>query len=220
MRLEPGRRAAIMALLLWPSLALADQPISEAERRLFLDPHLANLEAPATLRYRYAKTGTFEEGFEDQVRVILQPSGAGTHAHVEYLTGARALPLPDVDAAVGNPVILSFLERDVREMQRITGGQAGYFRKRVRLALANEAQVTPIRLELSGHDISAVLIVVQPYAQDPMRARFPRYVRKTYSFTLSPEVPGMLYEMRTLTPDPAGAAPLIEERLTYTAAER
>jgi hypothetical protein len=220
--MKPGRRAAIVALLLWPSLAPAEQSLSEAERRLFLDAHLANLEAPATLRYRYAKSGTLEEGFEDQVRVILKPSdaGAGTHAHVEYLTGARALALPDIDSAVGNPVILSFLERDVREMQRITGGQAGYFRKRVRLALANEAQVTPIRLDLSGHDIAAVRIVVQPYAQDPLRERFARYVRKTYSFTLSTEVPGMLYEMHTLTPDPTGAAPLLEERLTYTAAER
>jgi hypothetical protein len=220
--MKPCRRAAMFALLLWPALAAADPLISDAERRLFLDAHLADLEGLVTLRYRYARTGTLEDGFEDQVRVTLQPSDAagGKRAHVEYLTGSRALPLPDIESAVGNPVILSFLERDVREMQRVTGGQAGYFRKRVRLALANEAQVITTRLQLGGHDVDAVLIVVQPYAQDPMRARFPRYVHKTYSFTLSQEVPGMVYEMHTLTPDPSGAAPFTEERLTYTAAER
>jgi hypothetical protein len=213
---------ATVALLLWPVLAAGEAPISEAEQRLFLDAHLANLEGAATLRYRYAKTGTLEDGFEDQVRVTLRPAdaGPGKHVHVEYLTGARTLPLPDIESALGNPVILSFLERDVREMQRVTGGQASYFRKRVRLALANQAQVIPMRLELSGHDIEAVLIVVQPYAQDPMRARFPRYVHKTYSFKLSQAVPGMVYELHTLTPDPTGAAALIEERLTFAAAER
>ena len=41
----------------------------------------------------------------------------------------------------GNPVLLYFLERDIREMERLTGGKSGYFRKAIRLALARSASV-------------------------------------------------------------------------------
>lgn len=221
--MRPSHALLAIAALVWPLLAAAEPAASEAEQRLFLDAHLGNAQGATTLRYRYAKTGTLEESYEDQVRVTLAPSsaGPGRHAHVDYLTGARALTLPDLEAALGNPVILFFLERDVREMQRLTGGQAAHFRKRVRLALADEAQVTPATLELTGRSVESVQIVVRPYAQDAMRARFPRYADKTYRFILSPQVPGMVVEIQTVIADPggSGAAPLIEERLVYAGAE-
>jgi hypothetical protein len=219
----PYARPLALVLLLGASLAAAAQAISEAEQRLFLDAHVANVEGSTTLRYRYSKTGTLEEHYEDEVRVMLMPAsaGSGKDAHVDYLSGTRALRLPDVASAISNPVVLFFLERDVREMQRLTGGQAAYFRKRVRVALADAAQVSPITLELSGRRLDGVEIVVRPYAKDALRARFPRYADKTYRFTLSPQVPGMVFEMQTVITDPAdgATAALVAERLVFTGAE-
>ena len=222
--MRPFGTLLALATLVWPVLAGADPVVSEAEQRLFLDPHLSNAQGATTLRYRYAKTGTLEETYEDQVRVTLTPSSsavAGRHAHVDYLSGARALTLPDLEAALGNPVILFFLERDVREMQRLTGGQAAYFRKRVRLALADAAQVRPISLDLAGGSVEGVEILVRPYEQDTMRARFPRFADKTYRFILSPQVPGMVVELQSAiaAPGGSGSAPLMQERLVYAGAE-
>lgn len=207
------------ACLAWAAtVRAADESISAAEQRLFLDPHLANLSESTTVTYSYAKSGSMEPAFEDVVRLQVAKGETGRHAHVDYLSDKRAFSLPDVEPASGNPVILAFLERDVREMQRLTGGQANYFRKRVRLALAEHAQLETAAIELDGHKVDAVVIRIQPFLDDPLRGRFPGFVGKTYTFTLSPRVPGMLYEMRSGTPDPKGGPGkmLMEERLIFT----
>jgi hypothetical protein len=216
------RTAAALIVCLAATGVLAQSPISEAEQRLFLDGHLANLPDKAEVSYEYVKTGTLEPAFEDQVRLQVEKTAAGTHAHVDYLTGQYAFYLPDIESANGNPVVLSFLERDVREMERRTGGKANYFRKRVRIALAEHAQVEPVTLELQGRPVEAVRISIRPYENDPMQARFPTFVGKVYTFTISKEVPGMVYEMRTEVRDRRAAPeapPLVVEELLYTGTE-
>jgi len=78
-------------------------------------------------------------------------------------------------------------------------------------------------VQLDGRTVDAVEITVRPYDEDPLQRRFAAYADKTYSFTLSPEVPGMVYSMRTTMLDPkaraAGTEPpatLIEETLTFS----
>lgn len=215
------RTAGALLLLLAGNAVHAQSELSEAEQRLFMDPHLANLPDHAAVSYAYAKTGSLEPAFEDQVRLQVDQTAAGRHTHVDYFTAERAFALPDIDSANGNPVILSFLERDVREMERRTGGKAAYFRKRVRVALAESAQVEPVTLNLQGRPVEAVRIVIRPYENDPMQARYPAFVGKVYTFTISEQVPGMLYEMRTEVRDrraPEAAPPLVVERLVYTGA--
>jgi hypothetical protein len=206
----------------------AEQPISEAEQWLFTAEHLKNAPAGSVLRYAYDRTGRLYPAVTDEVRVRLSPSasGEGKQVHVDYLSTTRGLSLPDIEQARSNPVILFFLERDVREMQKMTGGQAAYFRKRVRLALAEQARVQPVEIEYAGRRISAHEVTVRPFDQDPMRKRFETYADKTYAFILSEEVPGMVYEMRSVmrerragdAPDDT-VAPLIEERVKFEGTE-
>jgi hypothetical protein len=198
------------ALTLLPAApALADEPISEAEQRLFADAHLRNTASPGLLRYRYARAGSLEPALADEVSLRLEPSAQpdARKVHVEYLSDARALRLPDLEAATSNPLILFFLERDVREMQRLTGGQAAYFRKRVRLALAETAQVRPVTIEHDGRSYDGWEISVRPFDQDPLKPRFERYADKRYAFTLCDRIPGAVYELRTVMTDrrPPGA---------------
>ena len=82
------------------------------------------------------------------------PQGTGKHTHVDFASGTRSLDLPDIDDATANPVILFFLERDVRDMERRTGGKAAYFRKRVRLAFSESAEVQPVQFEFAGRKVS------------------------------------------------------------------
>jgi len=214
--------AAVAVGLAVTTGAHGQSEISPAEQRLFLDEHLANLPATAELHYVFTKTGTLEPAFEDQVRVHVQRTAAGTRTHVEYLSGEHTFVLPDVESATGNPVILSFLERDVREMERRTGGRASYFRKRVRLALAEHASVNAVGIDLGGRTVDGIRISIRPYENDPMRARFPALIGKTYAFTLAAQVPGGVYEMRTEVPDRRASPdtpPLLLERLIYIGVE-
>jgi hypothetical protein len=208
--------AGLLALALLAGAAQAAEDFSAAERAVFMTNQLAGVKPPATLTYRYAKSGSLEPGFED--RVVLQLTARADRtccaAHVEFLTGERHLVLPDVDAAEANPAVLYFLERDIREMSRITKGQSNYFRKRIRMAVYQGAQIRELTVPYAGRQVAARQIVVAPYVDDPNRPRFEQLAAKRYLFTLSDAVPGGVY---ALTAYVAGATveapPLIAEEL-------
>lgn len=215
-----SRWVLALAFSLSVSAANAEQALSNAEQHLFLDPHLANVGAAIALRYSYERSGSAETSFQDEVKVVLGGKVSPTQrkAHVDFLSGDRALKLPDAESVSGNPVILSFLERDVREMQRLTKGQANYFRKRVRMALADTATVEQTRVDWAGTMVPAWKISLKPFLKDPLRPRFERLAAKSYEFLLSEQVPGGVYEMRTRVDDAAGA-PFIHEVMRYQGSE-
>jgi len=187
---------------------------SNAENRLFVDDHLRSLSGPTTLEYAYTKRGSLEGPVDDIARVIVGPksTGGGQSVKVEYLTETRKLELSDIDAANANPVILFFLERDLREMHRLTGGSINYFRKRIRMALAEGGEVRATTLDIGPRRIGATEIHIAPYRDDPARSRYEKFAEKTYVFTLSDAVPGKVVELRselTAAPDVLGKGRVI-----------
>ena len=207
-------------LLPAPSSAAADE-ISPAEKALFVTNHLATLKPPTTLRYSFRKSGSLEAGFEDKVSISLkaQPDGSCCTAAAEFLSGPRRLVLPEVEAAQGNPVILFFLERDIREMQRLTKGQSNYFRKRIRMAVYQGATMGDVSVSYLGRSVAARQITVAPYVDDPLRARFEALAEKRYVFTLSDQVPGGVVGIRAQV-DGTGAQPVLVEELRLEGATR
>lgn len=199
----------------------AAEDFSPAERALFMSNQFASLKPPATLRYSYTKSGSLEPGFEDQVAIKLsaQANGKCCTANTDFLGGARRLALPEVEAADGNPVILYFLERDIREMGRLTKGKPNYFRKRIRMAVYQGAQVRELSLPYRGRNVPVRHITITPYLDDPMRSKFEKFTTKHYEFTLSDAVPGGVYAIRTrIDAEPAGAAPLLAEEMVLEGA--
>jgi hypothetical protein len=192
---------------------------SEAERALFMSDHLAAIKPPTTLRYAFRKSGSLEPGFDDKVSLMLtkQADGSCCDSKAEFLDGPRRLVLPEVQGAHGNPVILYFLERDVREMSRLTKGQSSYFRKRIRMAVFQGASVRETSVSYGGKTVRAREIRVAPYSDDPLRVRFETLADKQYVFTLSDAVPGGVVAIVGLIKG-AGAAggdttPLLREEL-------
>ena len=195
---------------------------SVAERLLFVDDHLHGVAGPATLEYAYSKRGSLEAPADDAARVMIGPPSAagGPRVKVEYLTDTRKLELADIDAANANPVILYFLEREIREMHRLTGGSVNYYRKRIRMALADGARVTPVTAHIGPRQVAATEIHIAPYRDDPARSRYEKFAEKTYTFTLADDVPGKVVELRSdLSASPAAAtqapAMLITESLRF-----
>ncbi|HEV8312999.1 MAG TPA: hypothetical protein VGQ23_08035 [Burkholderiaceae bacterium] len=207
---------AIALALQWPAAAQAPSPISQAERRLFVDDHLRDVHAPTTLHYAFVKTGTLEPGRRDELSVMLRPGGDGRCCVASGgFAGEQEAPLPQIEDAKANPVVLHFLERDVREMRRLTGGQPNYFRKRLRLSLADAATLKDTMVRYRGQMLPAVELRVTPYADDPMRGRYERFAAKQYVFVLADGVPGGVVELRSSVPGPtADGAPLLQETLT------
>jgi hypothetical protein len=221
-----GRILATIVLILVlvplsPGVARAANDFSAAEQALFIDNHLGKVRPPLTLHYRYRKNGTLEAAFDDKVDVMLtaQPDGMCCAASARFLTGARAMRQPDVESAQGNPAILYFLERDIREMQRLTQGQANYFRKRIRMAVYQGASIRDLTLQYRGRPVAAREFSISPYVDDPNRPRYEKLANKQYVFMLSDSVPGGLYGIRTRINGESAAAPplLVEEMILYGA---
>ncbi len=214
--------AALAALLGLAAPALAAEDFSAAERALFMTNQLAALKPPATLNYSFSKAGSMEEAFDDKVSIKLKAKADGKccAAAAEFLGGPRKLSLPEVDEAEGNPVVLYFLERDIREMSRLTKGQPNYFRKRIRMAIYDGAKITEVSLPYRGKTIAAREISIAPYLDDPLRARFEKLANKQYVFTLSDAVPGGVYAVRTrIDGESAAAAPLMVEEMVIDGAK-
>lgn len=194
--------ASLCALLASPlaSQAEGDKPdFSRAERLLFMTPQLQALQPPTLLRYTFSKTGSLEEAFADSVTVALgaKADGSCCNAKGAFLSGARKQQMPEVPAAQGNPVILYFLEHDVREMKRLTGGSENHFRKRLRMAIYQGAEVRDVTMRYQGRAVKGKEIVFSPFLDDPNRPRYEKFAKKSYRFLLSAAVPGGVYGIRT-----------------------
>lgn len=218
--------AAALLLAAAPALGRAeDVPgASAAERLVFINPHLAGMQAPATLRYQFVRTDTAAGGsFQDSVELKLARGKAAACCKVSgsFLSGERAMRVPEVDDARSNPVLMYFLEYEVRQLQRSTQGGTAHFRQQIRLALVDKAELSPTRIEWAGREVSATTVQISPFLDDPYRARFEREARKVYTFVMSDEVPGGVYQIRTRLPDAtvgtAAGTTAVEETLTLVA---
>jgi hypothetical protein len=211
--------AVALAGLAPAPVGAADEAVSPAEERIFNDRHLDGLPGAATLRYDYRLREAGRPPVEDEVVLTSrQEAQRGRVVQLDYLHGERHLALPEVEQAVSNPLILHFLEADVRSMRRRLGGQENYFRRRIRLALARSAQLRGVTVSHGGKEVAATQVLIRPYEDDPLQERFKGMARKAYLFTLSPKVPGGVYELRTVVEETAGSgAPLLEETLTLRA---
>ncbi|MDY7545702.1 hypothetical protein RGU75_05575 [Glaciimonas sp. CA11.2] len=173
------------------------QEISPAEVMLFQTDHLKNIRMPVDLTYAYRKVNESGSAVDDQIHVDvtkINPDGSST-VSLRFLTGTRKLEIPKVENSRGNPLLLGFLESDIGQMKQETGGSTNYFRKRIRMALADTAQVRPITFMYHGKKLDGQEISVQPYRNDPMHARFEKYVNKRYVFILSSQIAGGVYQI-------------------------
>lgn len=198
----------------------AGEGFSDAETRLWLSNHLGNITEPMQLYYEFTKEGKLEEEFSDAVYLdILALNEDGSkNADMQFFTGARrqSFHSGNVTGVVGNPVLGIYLQGDVYEMSRLTEGGWRHFHRRIKLALHESAEVRPTTISFAGQQLQAQVIAFAPYRNDPYRSRFEKYSNKRYEITLSDQVPGTLYRIRTVIRD-AGeqtAEPLLAETLT------
>lgn len=198
---------------------------SEAETKLWLDNHLANIDKPGRLYYKFRRTGSYDRGFKDSVYLdIVEINEDGTKdTLLDFFSGLReqrAEPR-NLTRVTGNPVLGQYMSGDVREMKRLTDGSWRYFQRRIKTAFARGAKVEDVTVNYNGSLIQAEKITIRPYLDDPHRRDFEKFADKVYEFILSKQIPGEIYQIRTVIPDkenPDGE-PLIQEELTFQQAD-
>jgi len=203
-----------------------EQPISQAERLLFMSNHMERVAPRRRLHYAFRRDGSLEPALTDTVDVdVLAADGAtGRSVKVRFLSKGPGSASPSLPHVEGNPALLLYLEREIREMARLTGGRPEYFQRRIRNALAEHAQISEATVTLAGHRIAARRIEIAPYVDDPNRSRFEKFARRSYVFTLSDDVPGVLYSIETRLPatEDAGkaGAMLLDEKMDFRGEQR
>ena len=208
--------ALLLALCMLAGLAHAEpsDEITEAEKQLFMTDQLSSLKAPTTLSYTFKRSGSQEVAFQDSVEVRIGEDKGGRKVNTDCLSGSRKLDMPELEDVPSNPALMCFLRRDIAEMERLTKGKAFYFQKRIRLALSEGPKATLVKVTFGGRTVDAKEYRITPYSNDPNKEKFPKYLGKTYVFTLSDAVPGGIYRVRSTIPDlakPDGKAVLIDD---------
>lgn len=199
--------------------AAGQAALSPAQTLLFATNHLARIKQPARLDYTVEHEG--RTGWRDKIalRVSAVHADASKDVAVEFLSGKRRVDFPAVRGFHGNPLIMYFLEWDVRGMQQATGGSALYFRNRIRNAFADEAELAKVSIVVDGHSTPATAIVLRPYRDDPDIARYAPFRDKSYRFVLAEAVPGMVYEIGTSVPA-ADGAPAQADRVVFAGVQQ
>ena len=144
-------------------------------------------------------------------------------AQLEFFTADRRQDAgrDNLTNVTGNPVIGIYMQGDVVEMNRITDGHWRYFQRRIKLAISDDAKISPVDIDFNGKTIEGEKIAFHPYLKDPRRKDFARFADKSYEFIFSDSIPGSLYQIRTVIPDNSkkGGEALIEETLTLKSYE-
>ncbi|MBT4770452.1 MAG: hypothetical protein HOO00_08035 [Rhodospirillaceae bacterium] len=205
-------------------------PYSEANIELFSTNHLESIDVPTEIIYDFEHKGSLDNEFKGRVLVLVTkvlPSGR-KNLSFKFLSGKRKVRFPSYKSFTGNPLFMLFLERDAREMQKMTGGNALFFRNRVRHALAGLAHVTPINFPFEGKTVDGKEIRVKPFTRESLalfegtkglEKRFLRFINKEYIVVTSPNVPGGIYSITATTPSENEGDPLSVETVNFVGTE-
>ena len=217
-----NRAFLVYGLLLVNTQLLAAEGYSEVNNALFDSPHMQNIKVPGNLNYQYIKSAISEQLEEDKVSVnITNISDTGrTDQAYDFFSGEKKRPYQDRTKLLGNGIFMLFLEWDVHELERQTKGSWRYFQRRIRWAMAAGAVKKEVQISYQGKNINATQYTIQPYADDEKSVRYGSHTNKYYSFTLSDEIPGTIYEVRSVVPKAKtwqqGDELISNERITFT----
>ena len=206
----------LFSVLVLPVIADDEVPeLNQAQILIFMGDHLKNVSPGHTLTYSFSSRAQDQAEIKDNIRMRVTgvAQDGGRDLDFEFLSGNRRLPFPPARGYNGNPITVQFLERDVQDMAKATGGSRTYIRNRVRNAFMNP-QMRDTKISYDGKEIDGVEITVKPFTNDPRaQAELSEFVNKHYRFVYSEDIPGGLFSIHITVP--GNAAPKLQEELTF-----
>lgn len=203
---------------LGPATAAADTVAAA----VFEPGRFAGITSPVVLRYRFEMRGQgIETPKPSPVRVEVRsvaPDG-GKEVWLDLFEGPQQRHFGPVAAREQNPLVITFLQMDVNEMGRLTGGASGYFQQQIRRAFNDPAETEAVTIELDGRSLPATRLTLRPFQNDPAIDRFPAFRAKAYVFTVADGIPGGVWQLVARVPDPADGRLILEKSLTFEGVE-
>ena len=190
--------------------------MSSANIALFIDEHLKKINEPSRIYYKFIKESTREDNFKGNVvlNIVKIDDDKTKHITFRYLKGRNKVRFPPQVGAKGNPVFMLFFERDARDMQRLTGGNALFFRSRIRHSIA-ATDVEDIEFNFNGEKYSGQQVSFQPFLETELKNRVSRYKTKKFIVTMSENIPGFIYKIETYIEDLENPDDKVKETLTF-----
>ncbi len=222
--MRPSRifHTVLTALLMSPILVSAsDTPpppeLNPAQKLVFYKDHMQGVSAGSRLDYGFKSTTLDADSFSDKVEVKVTKVVAEHKRDLEFnfLNGENHIDFSPAMAYKGNPVLIHFLERDIQQMARNTGGFNGFYRNRIRDSFKQPVEVREVKIPYHDKQVDGTEIVITPFVADPYVDNFKLYENKRYEFVFSDQVPGGIYRIRTQVPGDDGKQVLIDEEMTF-----
>ena len=188
---------------------------------LFETNQIGNAPVGQALSYRYTRFSGIEGApfgppIEDRIReeVSAGEKPDTRNLRVEMFSGERRMPTATYQDFPGNPVLVRFLEHHLEDLAKVLKGNPRYIKNAIRRALRENASVTATEVDTGGGKKPGWQIVVRPFVDDPVRDRLRGFDGLTYTFVLSPAVPGQIVSIDARATNPEGGI-LLQETLTH-----
>ena len=190
--------------------------MSSANIALFIDEHLKTIKEPSRIYYKFTKESTREDNFIGNVvlNIVKIEDDNTKHITFRYLKGRNKVRFPPQIGAKGNPVFMLFFERDARDMQRLTGGNALFFRSRIRHTIA-ATEIKDIEFKFGDNLYKGKEISFQPFLETELKNRVSRYKTKKFVLTMSENIPGFIFKIETFIKDLDDPTDMVKEILQY-----
>lgn len=192
-----------------------------AKSVLFEADHLGQVAAGSQLSYRLDHKVSDEKllglPFSDEIKIAIErvADDGKRDVKVSVFTGDRARPTQPIAGLTGNPLLVIFLDRSVRNYAMIAGGRTAYLKNRFKVELAKNSTVTPTKVPYNGGEVDGYRVSVTPFVHDPNRHKMRGYEGSTYEFVVSENVPGYFVELVAVLESPKEGAPRLEERVMF-----
>lgn len=199
-----------------------EKDLSFANGLLFVRRHLDGVNEATQFYYDFERSGSLLPAIKDKVvvKIVKILSSGKKDVTTRFLSGRHKKRYAAQYRRSQNPIFMWFFERDVVEMQRYTGGNALFFRNRIRQTLAGKSKLggitktKPTKFEFEGRQYDGTEIILTPYEGSAKIKQYPKYESKSYKLVLSESIPGGFYSLSSTVESPEKEV-LIGEILTY-----
>ncbi len=185
--------AGLLGLLaVWASSAVAN----ETYDLIFKRGTLAALPEDSTLIYaRRLMVADKPETSDTNTGIVELTLERDKTARLKFVRDNRFRPIGVFPAAVGNPIIMYFLETVIRDVAHNTGGSPFYIRNRIKESVVRFAPPRAGTVSFDGRDRAVKQIVLRPFIEDANKHKMRGYHSLALSITVSESVPGWYYAL-------------------------
>ena len=197
----------------------------EVQDRLFSVGVLDEVPTGAHLVFAHTRAGSYDATqrpaiADGEVDVAIVEGERGRAAELTLTDGDKVASRLTLPAGAGSPILLLFLETSVRSMAAVTGGSPFYIHNRVREALANQDDLTPVEIEIGGKTVAGERLVLRPFESDRNRDRMGAFAELELSIVISDEVPGGFARFEATTGPGQDGQPVFNEAMIFERMEK